>query len=95
MQADPNKWEKQWAGLGEALEGNELVLSDYDVKFGEDVGQTVVCAQVGGGVGGGGGGDYDHDDDHDDDHDYDHNDHHHHDGSACADFCVRTGAVGR
>jgi hypothetical protein len=30
--ADPNKWERQWAGLGEALEGNELVLSDYDVK---------------------------------------------------------------
>ncbi len=33
-QADPDKWEKQWAGLGEALEGNELVLSDYDVKCG-------------------------------------------------------------
>jgi hypothetical protein len=32
LQADPNKWERQWAGLGEALEGNELVLSDYDVK---------------------------------------------------------------
>jgi hypothetical protein len=31
-QADPNKWERQWAGLGETLEGNELVLSDYDVK---------------------------------------------------------------
>jgi hypothetical protein len=33
MQSDPNKWERQWAGLGEALEGNELVLSDYDVKY--------------------------------------------------------------
>jgi hypothetical protein len=32
LQADPDKWERQWAGLGETLEGNELVLSDYDVK---------------------------------------------------------------
>jgi len=43
--AEPDKWEKQWAGLGEALEGNELVLSDYEVKFGQDVPPTVVCAQ--------------------------------------------------
>jgi hypothetical protein len=53
---DPNNWERNWAGLGEALEGNELVKSDYEMKFRgfmlshlskpqENVAHSVTCVQ--------------------------------------------------
>eukprot|EP00961_Rhodomonas_salina_P107731 1450586-Rhodomonas_salina.5 len=30
-------WETRWAGLGETLEGNSLVKSDYAIKFKKNI----------------------------------------------------------
>lgn len=34
---NPDKWETRWAGLGETLEGNSLVKSDYAIKFKKNI----------------------------------------------------------
>ena len=41
---DPEKWETRWSGLGEALEGNALVKSDYVVKFKKNSETSLVCS---------------------------------------------------
>ena len=41
---DPDKWETRWAGLGEALEGNALVKSDYNIRFKKNTETTLVCS---------------------------------------------------
>ncbi len=41
---DPDKWETRWAGLGEALEGNALVKSDYVVRFKKNSETSLVCS---------------------------------------------------
>ena len=41
---DPDKWETRWAGLGEALEGNALVKSDYILRFKKNTETTLVCS---------------------------------------------------
>ena len=41
---DPDKWETRWAGLGEALEGNALVKSDYTIRFKKNTETTLVCS---------------------------------------------------
>lgn len=42
---NPDKWETRWAGLGETLEGNSLVKSDYAIKFKKNIAEpTVVCS---------------------------------------------------
>jgi transmembrane 9 superfamily protein 3 len=41
---DPDKWETRWAGLGEALEGNALVKSDYNIRFKKNEETTLVCS---------------------------------------------------
>mmetsp|Transcript_3522 Transcript_3522/g.12287 ORF Transcript_3522/g.12287 Transcript_3522/m.12287 type:complete len:598 (+) Transcript_3522:93-1886(+) len=39
-----DKWQSKWAGLGEALEGNSLVKSDYGISFKHDVEKALNCA---------------------------------------------------
>ena len=34
----------KWAGLGEVLEGNELVKSDYSIRFRLDVDTSSICS---------------------------------------------------
>jgi len=41
---DPDKWETRWAGLGEALEGNALVKSDYIIRFKKNTEASLVCS---------------------------------------------------
>jgi hypothetical protein len=41
---DPDKWETRWAGLGEALEGNALVKSDYLIRFKKNTETSLVCS---------------------------------------------------
>ena len=36
----------RWAGLGEALEGNSLVKSDYTIKFKETLTEAKVCSTL-------------------------------------------------
>mmetsp|Transcript_14348 Transcript_14348/g.39213 ORF Transcript_14348/g.39213 Transcript_14348/m.39213 type:complete len:451 (+) Transcript_14348:76-1428(+) len=41
---DPDKWETRWSGLGEALEGNALVKSDYTIRFKKPEEPTLICS---------------------------------------------------
>jgi hypothetical protein len=40
---DADKVTTRWAGLGEALEGNSLVQSNYAISFGQGLNKTFVC----------------------------------------------------
>mmetsp|Transcript_27326 Transcript_27326/g.55847 ORF Transcript_27326/g.55847 Transcript_27326/m.55847 type:complete len:588 (-) Transcript_27326:47-1810(-) len=39
---NPEKWDTRWAGLGETLEGNSLVKSDYIINFKKNIPEPVV-----------------------------------------------------
>lgn len=36
----------KWGGLGEVLEGNELIDSTLDIKFRTDLPKTAICEQM-------------------------------------------------